>query len=427
MSGKKEEVSSWLRELQQKSWEPEILLSGIVLFGMFQLPDILDELQQYVKYQIHGESNTIDNLIAIFKAGVYWLTLGLILHLFSRGVWVGFVGLSYVFPKGLRVDKLPYSGRFLSNVQKVPPLEKIVDRLEKVSSSLFSISFMFFMLLIGGYCFLFTFVVLPFIIALYGFEVPYESMTLKVLGVYSYVIVGVGGVLMFDLVTLGLLKRIKWLEPVWWPIQRLSGFISISRIYRNVYYVFASNVNKWAFGSILVLFVFISFFVIGNASNRTDAGSLLSRLDLWSNKPGSSYINPAHYDTSNERRDKSLISIQSDVITGNTVKIFVASRIVYEDNIKEYVAYDSLAELEDQSLSKLRLSSVEKFWHIYLNDSLVKPGSFLNYYKQETNQPGYLTYLDIANIPVGLHEIKLAPPPEEYDSVVYEVVQFYRE
>ena len=36
-------VPKWLTELQQRSWEPEILLSGIVLYGMFKVPDLLDD------------------------------------------------------------------------------------------------------------------------------------------------------------------------------------------------------------------------------------------------------------------------------------------------------------------------------------------------------------------------------------------------
>ncbi|MEP5103776.1 MAG: hypothetical protein ABJQ84_04115, partial [Ekhidna sp.] len=154
----------WLTKLQQHSWEPEILLSGIVLYGMFKVPDILDEFLIFFKLNIFGNSQDIDNLVALFKMGIYWLITGLILHLICRGVWIGMVGLSYTFSDGIRHNKLKYKGRFKEKVNRTPSYELIVIRLEKISSSLFSISFMLFMSVIGGYFFFLILIVIPFTI-----------------------------------------------------------------------------------------------------------------------------------------------------------------------------------------------------------------------------------------------------------------------
>ncbi len=45
----KNENPDWLDELQKKSWEPEILLSGIVLYGMFKM-ECSKHLNFWIRY-----------------------------------------------------------------------------------------------------------------------------------------------------------------------------------------------------------------------------------------------------------------------------------------------------------------------------------------------------------------------------------------
>lgn len=106
-----ESTPKWLEELQLRSWEPEVLLSGIVLYGMFKTPDLLDGLLHFFSANISG-SNDFNNLVAILKIGTYWLIFGLILHLVSRGIWVGMVGLSYTFPNGINHQRIHFKERF---------------------------------------------------------------------------------------------------------------------------------------------------------------------------------------------------------------------------------------------------------------------------------------------------------------------------
>lgn len=125
------EKPKWLDELQQKSWEPEILLSGIVLYGMFQAPGLLDSFLAFAKLNIDGNFNSLDNLVALLKIGFYWLTLGLILHLISRGIWVGMVGLSFTFPDGIKKENLKLSPRFRKRVDRIPSIEQIITNRKR--------------------------------------------------------------------------------------------------------------------------------------------------------------------------------------------------------------------------------------------------------------------------------------------------------
>ena len=60
-------TNQWLKDLQDKSWEPEILISGIVIFGLFKIFPLVEDLHTY--FDNYGSaflrSNTFDIIIAI--------------------------------------------------------------------------------------------------------------------------------------------------------------------------------------------------------------------------------------------------------------------------------------------------------------------------------------------------------------------------
>ncbi|MEQ9229813.1 MAG: hypothetical protein RIF46_03965, partial [Cyclobacteriaceae bacterium] len=259
MSGEpKSNVPKWLSELQQRSWEPEILLSGIVLYGMFKVPNLLDGFLAYFKLNIFGNSQDIDNLVALSKMGIYWLITGLILHLICRGIWIGMVGLSYTFPEGIRFDKLNYKERFKQKVERTPTYEQIVIRLEKVSSSLFSVSFMLFMSLIGGYLFFFSLLILPFTILYVYFGMSNSGLLFELFQYYVLVVLTLGLVSLVDFLSLGYFRKFKFFAKVFWPIHKLTSILTLSRFYRPIYYGMVTNFNKWVFFLFLAVFTFVS-------------------------------------------------------------------------------------------------------------------------------------------------------------------------
>ena len=254
------EKPAWLDELQQKSWEPEILLSGIVLYGMFQAPDLLDRFYQYATLNLYDNSSDIENLVTILKIAFYWLTFGLILHLISRGIWVGMVGLSFTFPKGINKDKLKLSPTFEKVIDKTPPIEKIIINLEKICSSLFSISFMLFMMMIGAYFYFLIMLVVPILTFVWLFDIDDFTYTQGIIvGVYALTILGIGFISLIDFITLGFLKRFKWLSKIYYPVYWLMSTLTFSRVYRPIYYTIVTNFGKWKIALFLAAFIMISF------------------------------------------------------------------------------------------------------------------------------------------------------------------------
>lgn len=415
----------WLTELQQRSWEPEILLSGIVLYGMFKVPELLDDFLAFFKLNIFGNSQDIDNLVALFKMGIYWLISGLILHLICRGIWIGMVGLSYTFPNGIRHDKLNYKGKFGDKVSQTPSYELIVIRLEKISSSLFSISFMLFMSLIGGYLFFLVLIIAPFTIIYISFDVSFSGSFFDAFQVYVMVVLGFAIVALIDFITLGYLRRFSWFAKVYWPLHRFVSFLTLSRFYRPIYYGVVTNFNKWVFFIFLLVFTVVSISGAGSITDTTYAGDPYSRLELWENTRGYMAYS-GYYDDQNQDLPSIRASIPSDIVTGDVLRLFVVANITVEDDMMENMSLDSLMESHpDTSSIALKLMVVKSYFNVLIDGERVEVNTWLTHYKIQTKQRGYLGYIDISRLKEGLHWLTLSRP--NANRVGYAEIPFYRD
>lgn len=427
MSGEpKSNVPKWLSELQQRSWEPEILLSGIVLYGMFKVPNLLDGFLAYFKLNIFGNSQDIDNLVALSKMGIYWLITGLILHLICRGIWIGMVGLSYTFPEGIRFDKLNYKERFKQKVERTPTYEQIVIRLEKVSSSLFSVSFMLFMSLIGGYLFFFSLLILPFTILYVYFGMSNSGLLFELFQYYVLVVLTLGLVSLVDFLSLGYFRKFKFFAKVFWPIHKLTSILTLSRFYRPIYYGMVTNFNKWVFFLFLAVFTFVSIAGASRITDTTYPGDRFSQIALWGTSRGYSAYS-GYYDDQNDEFQSMRSHIQSDVVTGDVLRLFIVADVSTEEAMLKRMSLDSLQEVYPDTISAaLKLMIVKDFYELLLDGERVESSDMYFHYKARTKQRGYLTYIDISDIDEGLHRLTLKGPGERF-SYPYAVIPFYRD
>ena len=420
------EKPAWLDELQQKSWEPEILLSGIVLYGMFQAPDLLDHFYQFATLNLYDNASDIENLVTILKIAFYWLTFGLILHLISRGIWVGMVGLSFTFPKGINKDKLKLSPTFEKVIDKTPPIEKIIINLEKICSSLFSISFMLFMMMIGSYFYFLIMLVVPILTFVWIFNVDDFTYAQGIIvAVYALTILGIGFISLIDFITLGFLKRFRWLSKIYYPMYWLVSTLTFSRVYRPIYYTIVTNFGKWKIALFLAAFIMISFFGLDKVGQRSIPGEEFTRIELWSNSQNVSNFS-GYYDDQNEDFHSVQAQIQSDIISENTVRLFVVMKLGLEDSIRKNCQYDTLRKQLDTASYYVKNMCVKQFYQVLLDDENLGEQEWLFHYKQKTNQRGIMTYLDISDLEKGLHQITVKGPDNMYRGS-FAKIPFYRE
>lgn len=416
-------VPKWLTDLQQRSWEPEILLSGIVLLGMLRVPGLLDGLSRYFKLNVFGDLNDVDNLVAMFKVGIYWLISGLVLHLICRGIWIGMVGLSYAFPKGIQIDKLEYQEPFRGKVSRVSSIEQIVIRLEKVCSLLFSISFLLFMSLIGGYLFLFMLIIIPFAISYVFLNKGLSGTFYDLFQIYVAIIFSLGMLGLIDFLSLGYFRKYKWFAKAFWPIHRMMSVLTLSRFYRPIYYGIVTNLNRWAFFVFLVTFSVISILGSGASSFSFYDGDAFSRLELWEGREGAIAFS-AFYQNQNHERPSEFAQIPSDVITGGVLRLFLIANIRKEGDILAYKPLDSLRQANPEiSQANLKLKAIHAYYQLFLDGEAVVTDRWFFHYHEATGQRGYLTYISLKSVEPGTHIVQLRDP----EGNPYVTIPFYRD
>lgn len=130
------------------TWELELLISGAVLFALFQIPSLINSF--FARLEPHATMATMPAILLVqiyVRAIVYALIASFVVHLIARAYWVGLVGLHSVFPKGVRWDQFK-AGPVTLEVYKarLASLPSIIARTDNFCSVIFSFAFLLVLL-----------------------------------------------------------------------------------------------------------------------------------------------------------------------------------------------------------------------------------------------------------------------------------------
>jgi hypothetical protein len=190
-----------------------------------------------------------DTAIALIQLSISWLIVGFITHLFLRSFWVAYIGLSYVYQDKINYNKLKYHKIYLRKLEKNNRITPNIERLEKVCSTIFAVSILFFMNVLG--LIFFTCVVIFCIYSYKEFYPISENFDYY----FNIVLTFVFLICVIDYLTSGLLKRIPYVNKVFYPIYKIVSIVLLAPLYRKIYYTFITNHQKWK------VFLFFSIFI----------------------------------------------------------------------------------------------------------------------------------------------------------------------
>ncbi|MEM9341207.1 MAG: hypothetical protein AAGA66_20930, partial [Bacteroidota bacterium] len=90
---------TWIQKLKEESWQAEILISTIAIYGSLQLYGQIDSFASLViDYLPPGEYTKGYLIVSFGVIAVCVLTTMFIIHFLLRTYWIGLVGLNSVFP-----------------------------------------------------------------------------------------------------------------------------------------------------------------------------------------------------------------------------------------------------------------------------------------------------------------------------------------
>lgn len=107
-------LARWLQNLQQESWQLELLVSGFAIVLLVQGKESLNQLENYASVHLSSYDLAFP-LISIIGMTVYgaWfiLLVNLCIHVVLRGLWIGTIGLRSI-SSTIDFNKLNYSASF---------------------------------------------------------------------------------------------------------------------------------------------------------------------------------------------------------------------------------------------------------------------------------------------------------------------------
>ena len=313
----------WFDKLRLNSWEVEILIVGFVLVMLFNIPDLLNLEITKTSISLSPQDTGdfiiwVTRLTALFilKSIIYILIVSFSIYLSLRGFWVGVIGLSSVYPKGINLKKLNFNTIFDKQVSQ-HNFNDFAIKIDNICSSIFSFSFLISFSIVSLCLFFIEFVFLS--------SFFYNVIENSLVGDVITLIFGVFGVLFFiDYFLFGILKKIKW-KPFGYFFNIIDKFykhITFIFIYDTLYYAFISNVKRR-----IVFLLMVGFIILSTTFESLELNKPIYFPNLESSKNIMKFRNYEDKFKQKDYYDEHLYPrspfIQSDVITENYLKLHI--------------------------------------------------------------------------------------------------------
>lgn len=141
---------AWLVKLEEESWQAELIISGAAIFGTLQLPDLVNQLEDYVLLTINREALLFWSMVVLFLRLLATVLIGtFLIHFVLRTLWIGILGINSAYPGGFKANK-----RFSQDYQaklkaKFGDIDGYIQQLDRVCSSIFGGGFSLALVSVG--------------------------------------------------------------------------------------------------------------------------------------------------------------------------------------------------------------------------------------------------------------------------------------
>ena len=229
-------LSQWLEQIQQDSWQLELLISGLALYGVY---NGIEKIEDYLFFvNINSSDEVIDSLLmflyGLFYVGWRIFFFNLLIHVILRGLWIASIGLRYV-SDDIDFEELDYAPVYTEYLKKkIGSYDEFIEKIEKLCSIMFAFTFLIFLFFVSLAVFTYS-AMLP-IVYIQSFNEWWEVIILLI--IFIYLLCGI--IVAIDFLTLGSLKKIRdpWFVKIYSPIFKFVSYASLSFLYRPLLYNF---------------------------------------------------------------------------------------------------------------------------------------------------------------------------------------------
>ena len=425
---KKPQNTSWLLELGVQSWQAELVLSGLVITILFQLPDMfIHWVEPSIIQSGEIEATFLKIASMSFLIGIYCVVILFGIHLLLRGIWIALLGLHSVYPQGIDVASKNGMGPkyWQKTKEQYPNLTQYNVELDANCSIIFSLATMIIIMVSSlSICILIFYQFIRYLISV--FPVIADNI----------IPIGIGVYLLF-LILATLVQYLGKKYPDNPKIAKMvmqygiamSALFSLYVFRKPIGYITSISMsnNKSKYGWITYGIACVAMGFLG--------GKQISKIDTFN------YFETEKYFTFNNRPHQILDLnyenlmgkealiytpfIQSDVVTDDFLKVFIPTiaREKEHINLKSKRSIYTISErlkLKSTQLEAIEIDNLKaykQFNRIFLNDVEYPNLDFQYHWHAQADDKGLLVYIPTDSCKIGKNILEIRKNYFSKDSV----------
>jgi hypothetical protein len=150
-NGEHRDDGSALPKHTTPTWEVELLISGVAVFAMLQLPGRLDDAIFALRPRFSTDWSTMLAITYIYaKSAAVLLSATFVVHLVLRARWIALVGMHSIYPQGIAWDRLRLGPNArLVERERMGDVSTAIERADNRATTVFAIGVTLALLLVG--------------------------------------------------------------------------------------------------------------------------------------------------------------------------------------------------------------------------------------------------------------------------------------
>ena len=413
---------SWIQKLKEESWNAELLVTTISIFGALQLFDLVAWLANFFIDNLDSSQYLVAYGIVYFSLLAVSIMMSMfVIHFILRAYWVGLLGLNSVFPD-YSIENSAYSPLYTKKLlATLPKLKDSIKKVDELCSVIFSVAFTFLLL------YLYLGIFNTIYLLLFNLLVDYVPSYILLIPMYFIAGLMIVQTLLVLLGSKGKNRENEHLQS--WTV-RLVRFVAVilygpfHKAITQVMMIFGSNYKKKKnLVYLVILFLTSGIFLSVFKMFDTNIPFLINQKQVFDVTKSQA----AFYASEDVAVDFLLYpEIESDVIHSDVVRLFIPI-YEHEKKLRKGVCepiLESKSETRDTKVAAL-LECYSQYNYVSINDSEPLELDFLGRYHTKTEQFGIITYIPLTDIERGMHKIKVRKYYGEEQDAVEWIVPFY--
>lgn len=406
----------WLAVLEQESWQAELLISGVAIFGALQLPNQLERLIAFCLMNVQtADYPLFYSILILAYFTVFAVISGLIIHFVLRAFWIGLIGFNSVYPQGINVEHEGiYSKYFLTRTTERLPKDTngLINNLDQWCSIFFVIMGL---AIISSFSFGIVIAVIYLVKVVLSFVLPEHIFSWVYLVI---IIVFYLSIFLFIFLNTKRMRKNEKAQRLYYQLYNGFQKIFIPFVNRITQYISLTMITNTTNRKVLLGFIIVPIltgllaaFSISNSKLIYLAANLANRDGLvLSDFDRPDKIIPTHYEDMRANEESILSAIiPTYELTERTLRVFVPifnnEGPLYRSCTQEY---KSLKEKADSTFTKRvhRLDCYDRYHRFYI-DEQAQTTTIKRMLHPSNKQFGIVTHLALDSLAKGEHLLKI--------------------